>query len=196
VAGPAALAGWWERIPAVLPECAVVVDAEAGSASLGAALAAADAVVVVLRSSPGLRAVLAAARAWTEPPRRARLRFLLNAFDSRRPADRADRAVLEASLGAALLPAVIHEDAALLDLPAGASLAEHAPASQALRDIAETADALFGAAGQGGGLAGQLHPDGRGRREVLTEVGTRAASSKDVAGSILEQRGDEPGLRR
>ena len=93
-----------------------------------------DAVVAVLRPSGGLCDAVAAALEWE---RCAPVHLLLNAFDGRRASDRTARAALEARCGRRFLPLVIHEDAALAELPPGATLAERAPESQVLRDLAD-----------------------------------------------------------
>ncbi|HET9597639.1 MAG TPA: hypothetical protein VFP65_18775, partial [Anaeromyxobacteraceae bacterium] len=137
---PPSLSGAWVRIAAALEGAAcIVADVGAGGAPLHAALDTADEVVVVLRPDTPLDGALEAARAWRRAPGFAPLRFLLNGFDPRRATDRAARDALEATLGARLLPFAVHEDAAFAARPAGASLAEHAPESQALHDAAELA---------------------------------------------------------
>jgi MinD-like ATPase involved in chromosome partitioning or flagellar assembly len=136
---PQAIAASWERIATTFAGCAcIVADVPSSAAAMQAALTTADEVIVVVRGSGAPADAARALAAW---PRGARppLRFLLNAFDARRAADRAARAALEAVLGPAFLPFVVHEDPAVGGVPAGASLAEHAAESQALRDLSELA---------------------------------------------------------
>jgi MinD-like ATPase involved in chromosome partitioning or flagellar assembly len=136
---PQAIAYGWERIASALSHCAcIVADVPAGGAPFEAALTTADEVVVVLRPPQPVAEALAAAASWTRAGGGS-VRFLVNGFDARRAGDRALRAALEARLGPALLPFVVHEDVAIAALPEGTTLAEHAPESQALRDLGELA---------------------------------------------------------
>jgi hypothetical protein len=137
--GFSTLTAAWERISQVLLDCSTIVVDASPEVAPAVTTADADAVVAVLRPSAGLRDAVAGALSWRG---RAPLHFLLNAFDGRRAADRAARAALEALLGRALLPVVIHEDAALAELTPGASLAETSPESQVLRDLADLTSCL------------------------------------------------------
>jgi hypothetical protein len=129
-----ALAAAWDRIPEALDCGTVLVDVSHDVAPEAIERLEADAVVAVLRPTSELCDAVGRA---LRSEGRAPLHFLLNGFNGRRESDRAARAALEARLGRAFLPMVIHEDASLVDMPPGTSLAERSPESQVLRDLAE-----------------------------------------------------------
>jgi cellulose biosynthesis protein BcsQ len=78
-------------------------------------------------------------RSWRKP----RARWLVNAFDGRRRADREALAALRRGLGARVLQTVIQEDRALSDaFAAGLPVHDVAPGSQVAADLEALAQEL------------------------------------------------------
>ena len=128
-----------------------VLLVDTGSPPPSDVLGEADELVVVARPDAASVAAIAQMeallvrtrmRSWRKP----RARWLVNAFDGRRRADRESLAQIRRVLGARVLGAVVQEDRALRDaFAAGKRVHETAPASQAVADL----DAL----------ARELHPE-------------------------------------
>ena len=128
-----------------------VLLVDTGSPPPSDVLSEADELVVVARPDAASVAAIAQMeallvrtrmRSWRKP----RARWLVNAFDGRRRADRESLAQIRRVLGARVLGAVVQEDRALRDaFAAGKRVHETAPASQAVADL----DAL----------ARELHPE-------------------------------------